>query len=185
MERSKRFKSGNYYATCMQPLFHKSQLVCHSDKIASLSIDKNRFQSLKETRIGYKEGNVFTKIVCFISLFFDPLANIADKSLDLKLKEINKAIKSCEKDKKKYKFSADKCSKYAIRAILDQNCCDFKHQCVKTEADVKCCAVQLYKSERICGCLHKIDCCAQRCWAMNCLGCICCIWPAGRTYCVI
>lgn len=181
LTRSKRFQRGNYYATCMQPLFHKSQLVPQSAKLTSLSIDKERFQYLKNAKAGFRDGYLFTKIICAVSLFFDPLADIKDDELEARLNVIDSMIKECSAEEKKYKYSAEKCSKYAIRAILDQNHCTFKQQFVKTEADVKCCGAQLYKSERICGCIYKIDCCAQRCWAMNLLGCFCCFWPAART----
>jgi hypothetical protein len=185
MNRSKRFQKGSYYARCMQPLFHKSQLVPQRDKLESLLNEKDRFQSLKNAQVGLREGHILTKIICAISLLFDPLAGMREDEVDSKLNVIDTMIKESSKEQKNYKYSADKCSKYAIRAILDQNHYTFKQQCVKTEADVKCCGTQLYKAERICGCVYKVDCCAQRCWAMDCLGCFCCFWPAARRVVII
>lgn len=43
------------------------------------------------------------------------------------------------------------------------------------------CAFPCCRSERQCGCVYKIDCCAQRCYALDLFFCFCCIWPEGET----
>ncbi len=76
---------------------------------------------------------------------------------------------------------AKRCQKYAVHAI-------FKQQCVpKGEVvdECKVCDQTCYRHEQICGLVHKVDCCATRCWALDCFFCICCFWPEGRHCCMI
>ena len=83
---------------------------------------------------------------------------------------------------------AQRCNKYAVKAILNQNGCltrKITEMTVETQREIECCDIMCYKQQKVCGLLYKIDCCALRCWAAD-LGCFfCCFWPAGNTGCII
>lgn len=136
------------------------------------------------------------------SLFFqNEFLNIDPKKLEEELTTVNqnqsqlleqhsilkKEFGSLEERRQKQHLIKERCQKYALTAILNQECisprtCD---GVIETTADFTCCGYTLYREQKICGLLHKIDCCGSRCWAINCLCCVCCIFPEGRSVCCL
>lgn len=72
----------------------------------------------------------------------------------------------------------EKCDRYVRATIADQ-----QPKMPWFRSDVEECTVcsfPCYRAERNCGCIYKIDCCAQRCYAIDLLCCFLCFWPEGE-----
>lgn len=184
MQRSQRLKKQDYYALCMQPLFHQNQLQTVYDRMEYLSSEKHNLQNFKEARENLQTGNFFSRLMSRATIYGSSYQNFDDEKIERTLKALNKSLKKIEyyECNPKMKLEAQKCTKYAIESTLSQNHSLFKEHCVRSE-EARCCGSRLWKVEQICGCVYKIDCCAARCWAIDCLCCLCCVFPADMSCC--
>lgn len=172
--RSIRLTNGAYVAKCMQPLFHSEQVpvprIRLKEEIQNLESEQQGLIHEKQERPSrsnsWELGN-------FLSWVRNPYAKLSEKEIEERLITIEIQLVQ----KKKLLDVADRCSKYAALAILKQQGClnqAMKNAFVDQNQEGECCGVVWYKQQRICGLLYQIECCAQRCWAVNC-GCCCCV----------
>ena len=174
-------------AKCMQPLFHTSraQRGGEASLVLKMEIDglKSELFSLRsELEKRQIPPSTYTNI---FSIFTTKLsiANMSDDDICLRMEDIKDQLKN-----KDHLLSlAQRCQRYAATAILKQQGCLIR--AMKDAAvepfEVECCNVMCYKHQKICGLLYKIDCCATSCFALDCLCCMLCFWPAGRQACMI
>ena len=167
--RSQRFKQGYYVARCMQPLFHKKALD-HTQtlrtRIEHLSVCKDQMEdSLRRKRKLQENASTY------------PYAEFSKEQLVAGLEEVNSQLKAA----KQFFEASERCQKYAVQAILSQ-------QSYISDSYIKSSVREEkigYKHDKYCGCIYKVDCCAVRCWAIDCFCCMCCIFPEGRSCGVI
>lgn len=187
--RSMRLEREKYSAICMQPLFHINHC-----KIASKI--RPRIESLEKSIADLKQELQARKNKSDTSLRTSFINFVVGNERPYKtwsLRDINKLLSDSEAELAKLKKQgeiSERCHQYAYKAIYSQQCCPKAAQCtednfVTTQADVKFCGERCYRQQRICGILYKIDCCFTRCWALDCLCCFCCLWPEGRTWCML
>lgn len=187
LRRSDRFEKGVYMARCMQPLMHKDQYtVCSRTRKKIEELEKQYTDLSKEYE--YNDRNDSWSTVLYKSVMTEerPYREWSKATIQKTMQENRAQVKTLQDKLQK----AERCNKCAFKAIYDQQCCigamdSFEDNFVTTEADVKCCGERCYRQQRICGIVYKIDCCATRCWAIDCLCCFCCFWPAGRQACVL
>lgn len=74
--------------------------------------------------------------------------------------------------------NAARCDKYVQQNLLQQK--PRLPWCRPNTVEWSCCGIPCFRAEQHCSCLYKVDCCLQRCYAIDCLCCFCCIWPEGR-----
>lgn len=184
LPRSLRLTSGAYIAKCMQPLFHVEQAqlpIKLSTAIAHLETERSSLQQELRSR-----QTTTTKVRRLLHAF-NPLnvhTNLSNDQIEEQLRGIETKLTK----KKKQQDVAERCNKYATLAILKQQSAltqALKDAVVDTQAEVECCNILCYRQQKICGLLHRIECCATKCWAIDLACCFCCFWPEGRSYCCI
>lgn len=184
ISRSQRFTQGFYVAKCMQPLFHRDQF--HSvrtlnGKIEALDQHKKQLAEMLAKKRAQTEGLGFRKILSYL-----PSSNPYKDWSIFKIQRTLQEIDEQNNALKEQREASKKCEKYALKSIFKQQYCQHAVDAlVDTQAEVSCCGERCFRQQRICGLLYKIDCCATRCWALDCFCCMCCIWPDAQSVCVI
>jgi len=168
---------------------HDGMTLAESAEVFALNeIDYNnisRRQELSKPRSErFANGTYVAK--CLQPLFYNSQARDPDELQE----ELNvlKSQSNCNKaqiSSKEQQIEVSKrCHKYAVQAIINQQSCfstGLRNLGAQETDEVECCNIMCYRSQKICGLLYKIDCCASRCWAIDCICCFCCFWPEGRT----
>lgn len=76
----------------------------------------------------------------------------------------------------------DTCCDPATNAVTIQS----NQFVLASSEECSCFDVSVYRHEQVCGCIHKVDCCATRCFAIDCLPfCFCCFWPDTQQCCIL
>lgn len=194
-KRSERLASGSYIAPCMQPLFHKNEYIEGSaSRLNALEQDIASLESDLRLVSAAAGKNETSPAVGFglwqsISNIFD--TNPYSKKSESELQSLRQffewqraAKMALLKEAKIKHLKSEQCEKYARIAVLAQMGMlgHIKDATVVTR-EVTCCGSVCYRDDQVCGILHRIECCASRCWALDCFCYFCCIWPEAGVAC--
>lgn len=187
MRRSERFSKGVYAAMCMQPFMHKSQYIPFSTTKQQIAQLDAKYALLNAEWHRQESGDSWSTFLHRTVLSSDrPYKDWSKDKIKAEMDKVQNEAAALRAQLRK----AERCNRLALAVISDQQCCHdpvgaLEDQFVTTDADVKCGGKRCYRQQRVCGIIYKIDCCATRCWAIDCLCCFCCIWPDGRQACVL
>lgn len=184
ISRSVRLTSGVYVAKCMQPLFHVDQSKHPPGLSENLQILRSQRHALNDELNRRANRNIALDFLSFLGLTEGSFPNLTDNQIRTRIQDLDDSILT----KEKVLQSSQRCNKYAAIAILNQQGCltqSVKEALITETEEVECCGIMCYRQQKICGLLYKIECCATRCWAINCLCCTCCLWPEGRSLSII
>src|SRR5262249_931680 len=150
----------------------------------------NKIEALKQKKEGMEEElRRRTNGIPFLNKLI--LAPTAYESWETaKLIERRDSCAELIEQQEKLLERSKRCYRYATQALLSQQSCAPKKakvsaSVINKEDELTCDGKPCFRQERICGCIYKIDCCATRCWAVDCLCCFCCFWPDARACCII
>jgi hypothetical protein len=188
--RSMRFQEGIYLARCMQPLFHKADYLKGSPVQATvLEAELKKLQEkqgLIQDALDCQSDHTFSR---WWSTAKSLLSSNPYKELDaLQLAAAHQDSKVLETQftsklriNQNYRKQSELCSKYAKMAVLAQMGLmgRIKDLTVTTQ-EWKCFDLTVLRHDQICGILHRVECCATACWALDCYCCYCCVWPDAQ-----